>query len=194
MKSSRAVALMPPTMKTKKAMSRYLSRAQRNVEPAGQDEVASEELAAQLPEVFGEGSDGAEPGAEGALEEEAGGGEDEEQDHGGGVDGGDAAGGDEVARVHQSGDGEPAIDSGGAGDVGAGGAGFKVADEEIELDAEEDVEQDEEALHDEAGALPAVGRGAANVGLFRFGCGDSAGVMVSTRFDMMKVWRKNPAF
>ena len=46
-----------------------LDAAQGNVEPAGQDEVALEELAAQLPEVFGEGSDGAEPGAEGALEE-----------------------------------------------------------------------------------------------------------------------------
>ena len=82
------------------------------------------------------------------------------------MNGGDASGGEQVAGVHQSGDGEPAIDSGGAGDVRAGGAGLKVADEEIELDAEEDVEQDEEALHDETGALPAVGRGAAKVRLF----------------------------
>ena len=68
-----------------------------------------------------------------------------------------------VAQVHQSGDGQPAIDSGGTGDVGAGCAGLKVADEEIKLHAEEDVEQDEQALHDEPDALRAVGRGAADV-------------------------------
>ncbi len=79
------------------------------------------------------------------------------------MNGGDAAGGEEVARVHEAGDGQPAIDSGGTGDVGAGGGGFEVADEEIELDAEEDVEQDEEALHDETGTLRTVGRGAAKV-------------------------------
>ena len=43
--------------------------AQRKVEPARQHEVAAEELAAQLPEIFREGADGAEPGAEGALAE-----------------------------------------------------------------------------------------------------------------------------
>ena len=47
--------------------------------------------------------------------------------------------------------------------------GLEVADEEIELRAEEDVEQDEQALHDEADALRTVGGGAAHGLLFGLG-------------------------
>ncbi len=79
------------------------------------------------------------------------------------MNGGNAAGGEEVAHVHQSGDGQPAIDPGGTRDMRAGGGGLKVTNEEIKLHAEEDVEQDEQALHDETDALRTVGRGAADV-------------------------------
>jgi hypothetical protein len=45
----------------------------------------------------------------------------------------------------------------------AGGAALKEADEEIELRTEKNIEQDEQKLDDETGALGTVRRGAAKV-------------------------------
>ncbi len=91
------------------------------------------------------------------------------------MNGGDASGGEQVAHIHEAGDGQPAFDSGGTRDVGAGGGGLKVADEKIKLHAEKDVEQDEKALHDETHALGTVGCGAANVGLLGIRGGEFGG-------------------
>jgi len=82
------------------------------------------------------------------------------------MNGGDAASSDPVARVHESGDGKPAIDSGGAGDMRAGRVGLEIADEEIELHAEKNVERDEEALHDETDSLRTIYGDAADLVLF----------------------------
>ena len=125
-----------------------------------------EELLAEVPEVFGGGADGAEPGAEGFLEQPAGEQEDDEEDHGRGVDGGDVVGGEEVLEVHEAGDGEPAFDAGGAAEVAGVAVGFEVADPEVELEAEPGVEGEEGDLDGVADALGVVEEMAADEGLF----------------------------
>jgi hypothetical protein len=132
-----------------------------------------EELLAEVPEVFRCGAYGAEPGAKGFLEEEARDEEDDEEKHRRGVDGGDVVGGEEVFEVHEAGDGEPAFDAGGAGDVMGLTVGFEVTDPEIELEAEPGVEGQESDLDGVADALGVVEEMAADEGLF--GGGERSG-------------------
>ena len=140
--------------------------AERDVEPAGKDEAAVEELLAEMPEVFGGGAYGAEPGAEGFLEQPARDDEDYEEDHGGGVDGGDVVGGEEILEVHEAGDGEPAFDAGGAAEVVGLAVGLEIADPEVELEAEPGVEGEEGDLDGVADALGVVEEMAADEGFF----------------------------
>jgi len=154
--------------------------AEGDIEPAGKDERAVEELLAEVPEVFRCSAYGAEPGAEGFLEEPARHEEDDEQDHGRGVDGGDVVGGEEVLEVHEAGDGEPAFDAGGATEVVGVAVGFVETDPEIELEAEPGVEGEEGDLDGVADALGVVEEMAADEGPFggrwgRWGCGEARG-------------------
>jgi hypothetical protein len=150
--------------------------AEGDVEPTGKDEAAMEELLAEVPEVFGGGTYGAEPGAKGFLEEPARDEEDDEEDHRGGVDSGDVVGGEEVLEVHEAGDGEPAFDAGGATEVMGLAIGFVIADPEVELEAEPGVEGEEGELDGVAGTLGVVEEMAADEGLFGGGgCGNGEG-------------------
>ncbi len=132
-------------------------------------------LLAEVPEVLRGGAYGAEPGAEGFLEEQAGEQEDDEENHRCGMDAGDVVGGEEVLEVHEAGDGEPAFDAGGAADVAGEAVGFVVADPEVELEAEPGVEGEEGDLDGVAEALGVVEEMAADEGLFggrgRWDCG-----------------------
>jgi len=79
------------------------------------------------------------------------------------MDGWRMSGGEKIASVHQSGDGQPAIYSSGTRNVRARLAGFKVADKEIELRAKNNIEKDEDRLHDQTHPLRAVRLGAAKL-------------------------------
>ncbi len=133
--------------------------AQRDVEPAWHDAIAAEEFAAELPEVFRERADGAEPGTEALLQQEAGEQEDGNQHERGGVHGGDVAGGEEVLQVHEAGDGKPAIDACGTGDVVGLAMGLKEARPQQKLDADPEIECEEGKLDDPAGELGVIRRG-----------------------------------
>jgi len=153
-----------------------LEAAEGDIEPAGKDEAAVEELLAEVPEVFGGGTYGAEPGAKGFLEEPARDEKDDEEDHRGGVDSGDVVGGEEVLEVHEAGDGKPAFDAGGATEVMGLAIGFVIADPEVELEAEPGVEGEEGELDRMAGTLGVVEEMAADEGLFGDGgCGGGTG-------------------
>ena len=92
----------------------------------------------------------------------------DEEEHGGRVDLRHAAGEEQVFRVHQPGDGQPAFHSGGSRDTHADAAALKVASPQVELETEPGVHDQKHALHDVARALGAVGREAADKGLFGF--------------------------
>ncbi len=91
-----------------------LEAAEGDVEPARKLQVAAEEAAAQLPEILRNGADGTKPGAEGFLEQQAGEEKDGHEDGGGGMDCGKVTGKKKVLKIHETGDGQPAIDTGGA--------------------------------------------------------------------------------
>jgi hypothetical protein len=56
------------------------------------------------------------------------------------MDGRNVTGAEEIARIHESGNGEPAIDSGGTRDMRTGCVGLKVMHEKIKLYTEESIE------------------------------------------------------
>jgi len=164
-----------PDDEGEEAEEEILQSAERDVDPAVQVEVATEEAAAKDGEIFGEGADGAEPRAEGLFEENAHQDEGEEEKHRGGMDERNVAGGEEELRVHESGDGQPAFDASGARQIEALASVFEVAHPNEELESEPAVERNKDELDDVADALGAVGGEAAHQRLLvlddRFGAG-----------------------
>jgi len=115
--------------------------------------------------IFRKRSDWAEPGTEGLFEHYAHQQKCHEEEQGSGMDGGNAAGGDEVLEVHQPGDWKPAFNSWRARDLEIGRA-LEGADPEKELDAQPEIEHGEQDLDDFASELGAVRRRSADNFLF----------------------------
>ncbi len=153
---------METTAYRKRAEQEVLQAAQTDVEFAREAEIAAEGLAAEAPEVLGDGADGAEPAAEALAEDPGGGEKGDQEEHAGGMQGRHLAADQQHLEIHQGGDGEPAFDAGRPSGPQASPAGFVVADEQVELDADPGVEGEKDELHGAAEGLGAVRFGAAD--------------------------------
>ena len=134
-----------------------LQGAQRNIRPAGQKEVTAKGAPADPPEPFREGADRAQPPAKRLAEQEGDRQEGHQQKHARGMDGGEGSGEQKHLQVHQRRDRQPAFDTGRTGDQRRGAERFIVPDEEVELDADPDVQQQESALHAPTQKLRMIG-------------------------------------
>ena len=156
----------------KECEQQIFQTAQRDVEPAGHIEIAAEDFAAELPEIFRRSADGTKPRAESFFEQQAGRQEYAEKNQRRGMDFRNVARGEQVSEVDEAGDGQPSVHACGAIDVGGSAVALKVADPQQKLNAEEEIEQKKGELNRAAGLLRAIGRQAAHQRFLWFaGCG-----------------------
>ena len=118
------------------------------------------EARGQAPQVLGHGSHRAQPPAEALAENPRCSQKSNQQEHARRVERRYAARHQQHLEVHQSGDGQPAFDAWRANGVRGPAAGFVITDEQVELDADPDIERQEGQLKRAAQRLRAVLAGA----------------------------------